>query len=76
MELAAQAIVEQIISIHLEDLDLPYNEAAKRARKIAEKLSYDEINDLSKYVSKNDWRKQMWKEATILWLEKKGYKIF
>jgi cytochrome c553 len=75
MELTAQAIIEQIILVHLGRLGLLYKEAAKIARKIARKLSYDEISDLSRYISANDYRKKMPEEATILWLRKKGYKI-
>jgi hypothetical protein len=76
MELVAQSIVEIGIFDYLKDLCLSCNEATKKARKIAEKLSYDEINDLSKYISKDNYRKIVWKETIISWLKKKGYKIF
>jgi hypothetical protein len=76
IELVAQAIVEDTILDFRRNIHLPYREAAKKVRKIAEKLSYDEINDLSKYISKDTFYWIKLEDTIISWLEKKGYKIF
>lgn len=48
------------------------SEATKATRKIFEKLSYEDINDLSKYIMSRRYTLSQ-EESTALWLQRKGF---
>lgn len=77
MEMLARSIVENAVSAYLTEartgeLDHLFN---LKGREIAERLSYEDIKDLSKYISQDSYRSKMPKEATVIWLRKKGFEI-
>ncbi len=77
MEMLARSIVENAVSAYLTEartgeLDHLFN---LKGREIAERLSYEDIKDLSKYISQDSYRIEMPKEATVIWLRKKGVDI-
>lgn len=73
-ELIARSFVSTIIGTYLESLGIPYSKTLYKVREISEKLSYEDIKNLSKYVS-NPSHREMYREATILWLRKRGFEI-
>lgn len=75
MESVAKSIVEYFIIQYLMGIGSTPKQIIEKPRKILEKLSYNEIRDLSKYISENSLRRQMPSEAIILWLKNKGFEI-
>jgi hypothetical protein len=59
----------------LRDLGMSSIEAMRKSNRIVRKLSYDEIKDLSKYISENSLARKMPIEAMVVWLKKRGYEI-
>ncbi|MEM5872385.1 MAG: hypothetical protein QXD55_00775 [Candidatus Aenigmatarchaeota archaeon] len=74
-DLVAKTFVNNIIGHYLEDLGLPPDRLIEKARKISEKLSYEDIKSLSKYLGEDFLRSKMPEEATVIWLRKKGLEI-
>jgi hypothetical protein len=74
-EMVARTFVESFLTTYLYKSGLPLYESNIKSRNIAEKLSYEDIESLSKYLSEKSYRKSMFKEATVLWLRKKGFDI-
>jgi len=71
----ARTFPEGFISSFLRDSGLPSHQIVEKARKILERLSYEDIKDLSTYISENNSRKEMPRETTVIWLRNKGFEI-
>jgi hypothetical protein len=74
-ELAARTIVEVLVVDYLDKIGLPFSSQLKNLRKFLEKLSCEDINSLSIFLSKNSWRRIMPLESVILWLRKRGFEF-
>ncbi|MEM5778481.1 MAG: hypothetical protein QXK49_02550 [Candidatus Aenigmatarchaeota archaeon] len=74
-DLVAKTFVNNIIDPYLECSGLPLNLLVEKSRKISEKLSYEDIKFLSKYLGEDFLRSKMPGEATVIWLRKKGLEI-
>jgi len=74
-DLVAQAIIVSAVETYLRDLGMSSIEAMRKSNRIVRKLSYDEIKDLSKYISENSLARKMPIEAMVVWLKKRGYEI-
>jgi len=71
----ARAFADWAINSYLYSMGHPTWERIKMARKISGQLGYDDVEELSKYISKYDWRQEAPAVATALWLQKKGFDI-
>lgn len=74
-ELLAKSIVEYLIFNYIKHDNKPLHKSVEIARRIAEKLSYSDVKDLSKYISEDIYRRVMPEDATIVWLRKRGITI-
>jgi len=75
-ESVAKSITEIIIEHYLlNNTESTPKEVIEKPREIVEKLSYEDIKNLSKYISEKFWRRKMPGEATVMCLRNKGFEI-
>jgi hypothetical protein len=75
-ELMPQSIVQNLIGTYFFNFyGKGMVDSNLESRKIAERLSYEELRELSEYLDQKTDRKGMPVEATVVWLKKKGIEI-
>ena len=73
--MVARSFVGNTVGCYLKRRGADTSEYTEMGLKIAGKLSYDDVNELSKYIGETDLRKKMHDETTVPWLRKKGFEI-
>jgi len=73
--LARYFVCSSIFNYLNGDLDFSRKKAMEKSLEVTENLSYEDINSLSDYISKDILRKNMYVDATVVWLKKRGVKL-
>jgi len=75
MEMVAKSIAESFITKFLISSGATSREIIEIPRKLLEKLDYEKIKELSKYMSEDVLRRRFPNEAVVIWLRKQGFEI-
>lgn len=74
-EMINKSIVESFIIQYLLESDASAKEVSEKPRRIVEKLNYEKIKELSKYISGDILRRQFPNESVVVWLRKQEIEI-
>ena len=74
-ELIARTFSEDMVGRYLVKVDTEIGEVSRKIREVSDKLSLDDLKELSEYIGADMYRRTMPSTATHLWLRKRGIKL-